>query len=170
MPSTSCSSERPSRSANASPIDGGHTESSLPHQSVVGARTSGVICTLDLDTDDDDGAILRAVRRAPYAGSDNVWAFVAAFELGVEPGSGLNLGQGTRPTIELHVSKDGAKTWFSAGTAPLGPMGGYDDRTFWTRIGRARLDRLVFETVITDPVKRVLGPGAWLTLRAEAMS
>jgi hypothetical protein len=144
----------------------GHAYVGVLH--VVGSRTSGAICVLDLETYDDDGAILRAVRRAPYAGAENAWAFVSAFELGVEPGAGLNLGQGQGPTIELRVSKDSAKTWFSMGPAPLGPMGSYDDRTYWTRIGRARIDRLVFETIITDPVKRVLGPGAWLQIRPGA--
>lgn len=129
---------------------------------VVGSRDSGSIWALDLNTFDDDGEILRARRRAPYLGAENVWAFIDAFELGVEPGVGLTSGQGSDPQIELFVSKDLGKTWFSAGTASLGPMGEYDDRTFWTRLGRARVDRLVFEVVITDPVKRVIGPGAWI--------
>jgi hypothetical protein len=131
---------------------------------VVGSRDSGSIWALDLETYDNDGEILRARRRAPYLGQDNAWATIDAFELGVEQGVGLNSGQGSDPQVELLVSKDSAKTWFSAGTASLGPMGHYDDRTFWTRLGMARVDRLVFETVITDPVKRVIGPGAWLRL------
>lgn len=129
---------------------------------VVGARDSGAICALDLATYDDDGAILRARRRAPYLGAENAWATIDAFELGVENGVGLNSGQGSDPQVELLVSKDGAKTWFSAGTASLGPMGAYDDRTFWTRLGMARIDRLVLEIIITDPVQRVIGPGAWI--------
>ena len=129
---------------------------------VVGSRVSGAIWALDLETYDNDGEVLRMRRRAPYLGEDNAWAFLDAFELGVEPGVGLNSGQGSDPQAELFVSKDLAKTWFSAGTSTLGPMGEYDDRTFWTRLGRARVDRLVFEVVITDPVKRVIGPGAWL--------
>lgn len=133
---------------------------------VVGSRDSGSIWALDLDTYDDDGEILRMRRRAPYLGAENAWAFIDQFELGVEPGVGLNSGQGSDPQVELLVSKDLAKTWFSAGTASLGPMGAYDDRTFWTRLGRARVERLVFEVVITDPVKRVIGPGAWLRVTA----
>lgn len=129
---------------------------------VVGAWASNAICALDLATYDDDGAILRARRRAPYLGAENAWAFLDAFELGVENGVGLTSGQGSDPQVELLVSKDGAKTWFSAGNASLGPMGAYDDRTFWTRLGRTRIDRLVLEIVITDPVKRVIGPGAWI--------
>jgi len=132
---------------------------------VVGSRTTGALWTLDLDTYDDAGGILRAVRQAPYLGSANDWAFVDAFELGVENGVGLANGQGSDPQIELLVSKDGAKTWWSAGNSPLAPIGEYDDRTFWTRLGRARVDRLVFRVVITDPVRRVIGPGAWLQVR-----
>ena len=71
-------------------------------------------------------------------------------------------GQGSAPQAELFLSRDGAKTWVSAGTAGLGAMGHYGDRTVWTQLGQARIDRLVFEVVITDPVKRVLGPGAWV--------
>lgn len=129
---------------------------------VVGSWDSGSIWALDLNTFDDDGAILRASRRAPYLGAENAWATIDAFELGVENGVGLNSGQGSDPQIELRVSKDGAKTWWSAGNASLGPMGNYDDRTFWTRLGQARIDRLVLEVVITDAVKRVIGPGAWI--------
>lgn len=132
---------------------------------VVGVRDSGSLYALDLETYDDDGEILRARRRAPYPGAENAWAFVDAFELGVENGVGLTRGQGSDPQIELRVSRDSAKTWESAGLSPLGPTGQYDDRTEWTRLGRARVDRLVFEVVITDPVKRVIGPGAWLRLR-----
>jgi hypothetical protein len=131
-------------------------------QHIVGSRTAGVLWALDGAAYDDDGAILRARRRAPYMGADNAYAAIDAFELGVEPGLGLNSGPGSDPTIELFISRDGAKTWASAGLARLGPMGHYGDRTYWTQLGQARIDRLVFEVVITDPVKRVIGPGAWV--------
>jgi len=130
---------------------------------VLGWHTSA-IWALDPEVYDEDGEILRARRRAPYLGAENVYAFVDAFELGVEPGMGLVSGQGSDPQVELLVSKDRAKTWWSAGNAPLGPLGDYDDRTFWTRLGRARVDALVFEVVITDAVKRVIGPGAWVSV------
>lgn len=138
----------------------GHAYLGMTH--VVGSRDSGSIWALDPETYDDDGEILRLVRQAPYLGAENAWASIDAFELGVEPGVGLASGQGSDPQVELEVSKTLAKTWFSAGTASLGPMGAYDDRTYWTRLGMARIDRLVFRVIITDPVKRVIGPGAWV--------
>jgi len=129
---------------------------------VVGSRDSGSIWALDLATYDDDGAILRARRRAPYLGSANDFAFIDRVELGIEPGVGLTSGQGSDPQIELLVSKDSGKTWWSAGNASLGPLGEYERRAFWTRLGRVRIDRLVLEVVITDAVKRVIGPGLWI--------
>jgi hypothetical protein len=140
----------------------GHCFTGVDH--LVGSRDSGAIWRLDATAYDDDGAILRARRRAPYLGSENVWASVDRFELGVEPGLGLESGQGSDPQVELFLSRDGAKTWISAGAAPLGAQGHYSDRTAWTQLGQGRIDRLVFEVVITDPVPRVIGPGAWVTV------
>jgi hypothetical protein len=134
----------------------------LGTQHVVGSRDSGSIWGLELTTYDDDGAILRARRRAPYLGAENAYAVIDRFELGVEPGVGLASGQGSDPRWELRVSKDLAKTWWSKGTSRLGAMGQYGVRLFWTRLGQVRVDRLVLEVVITDPVKRVIGPGAWI--------
>jgi hypothetical protein len=139
----------------------GHAFTGQVH--MVGSRASGALWALDLGVYDDDGAILRARRRAPYLGAENTYAAIDAFELGTEPGVGLNDGQGSQPQAELFLSRDGAKTWISAGLAALGAMGHYGDRVRWTQLGQARIDRLVFEVVITDPVKRVLGPGAWIT-------
>jgi hypothetical protein len=138
----------------------GHIYTGVQH--VVGSRDSPLLWVLDLNTYQDDGQIQRARRRAPYMGAENTYASIDAFELGCEPGLGLNSGQGVDPQVELFVSRDGAKTWNTAGAAPLGKMGHYGDRTVWTQLGQARIDRLVFEVVITDPVKRVIGPGAWL--------
>lgn len=68
------------------------------------------------------------------------------------------------PQVELRISKDSGKTWCSAGTASIGKLGETDSTgCFWTRLGRVRVDRLVLEVVITDPVKRALGPGLWIT-------
>jgi hypothetical protein len=139
----------------------GHAFTGTQH--LVGSRDNGAVWALDPKTYDDDGAILRARRRAPYLGAENTYATIDRFELGTEPGLGLTTGQGSDPQAELFLSRDGAKTWISAGPAPLGAMGHYGDRTVWTQLGQARIDRLVFEVVITDPVPRVIGPGAWVT-------
>jgi hypothetical protein len=130
---------------------------------LVGSRDNGALCALDLATYADDGAVLRAVRRAPYLGAENAYAFLDRIELGIESGVGLTSGQGSDPQVELRISKDSATTWFSAGTAALGAIGDHGAAAIWTRLGACRIDRLVLEVVITDPVKRVLGPGCWIT-------
>jgi hypothetical protein len=130
---------------------------------VVGSRDSGAIAALELDTYDDLGAMLRAVRRAPYLSAENAWAFIDRVELGIESGVGQTMDPGADPQVELRLSKDSGKTWWSAGTSSLGRIGEYGTCAFWTMLGRARLDRLVFEIVLSDPVKRVLGPGLWIT-------
>jgi hypothetical protein len=131
---------------------------------VVGSWDSGSIWALDLNTYDDDGAILRARRRAPYLGAEHAWATIDRVELGCELGVGLVSGQGSDPQVELRVSKDAGKTWFSMGTAGIGKLGDSAlEGCTWRRLGRVRIDRLVLEVVITDPVKRAFGPGLWIT-------
>lgn len=139
----------------------GHAYVGATH--VVGSRDSGDFWALDLETYDDAGAILRAVRRAPYLGSSNGDLFLDRVELGIEPGVGLVTGQGSDPKVLLNISKDLGKTWFSAGTAEMGKMGEYGSAAIWRRLGRVRLDRLVLEIVVTDAVKRCFGPGLWIT-------
>jgi hypothetical protein len=131
---------------------------------VVGSWDTGAIWALDLDTYDEDGVMLIARRRAPYLGAENAYAFIDRIELGMESGVGLNSGQGSDPQVELNISKNGGKTWFSAGTASIGKIGEYDDQdgAVWTRLGKARVDRLVLEVVISDPVKRAIGPGLYI--------
>ena len=103
------------------------------------------------------------MRRAPYLGTEARWVFLDRIELGIESGVGLVSGQGVDPQVLLNISTDSGKSWTSAGTASLGKMGETDQMAVWRCCGRARLDRLVLEIVITDPVKRVLGPGLWIT-------
>lgn len=129
---------------------------------VVGDFETGDLYTLDLDLYEDNGDMVRRLRRAPYLSSENQWLFVDQFELGMEAGVGLASGQGSDPVVELNISRDNGKTWESAGNGTIGAMGEYETRAMWTRLGRSRSDRLVFEVVQTDPVKTVWGPGAWL--------
>lgn len=127
----------------------------------VGDYASGDLYTLDLETYDDNGAVLVRERTAPYLSTENQWLFLDQFELGMQPGVGLSSGQGSDPVATLEISRDGAHTWVSAGSAALGAIGQYLDRAIWRRLGRARADRLVIRVRQTDPVPCVW-TGAWL--------
>lgn len=139
---------------------------SVGGQVYVGDYATGDLYTLDLDTYTDNGSILKRERTAPYLGADNQWAFLDQFELGIQPGVGLSSGQGSAPVVDLEISRDGAHTWVSAGSATLGAIGEYAARAIWRRLGRVRQDRLVIRVTMTDPVKCVFGPGAWLKFSA----
>lgn len=131
---------------------------------LVGDYATGAIYELDLDTYDDASGVLMRERTAPYASDSAEFVFVDQFELGIQPGVGLSTGQGSAPQVELSLSRDGAHTWVSAGFATMGAMGDYVARAIWRRLGRARADRLVFRVRQSDPVKCVIGPGAWITI------
>jgi hypothetical protein len=131
---------------------------------IVGDYASGDVYALSLDEFTENGAMIRRVRRAPYLSGDASFGFLDQIELGAQMGVGLNTGQGSDPTILARVSRDGAMTWTPWVSASLGAMGQYLNRAVWRRLGRVRLDRFVFEVVITDPIRVVLGPGLWLRI------
>lgn len=132
---------------------------------LAGDAATGDLYTLDLGVYDENGAILKRERTAPYLANEAQWLFLDQFELGIQAGVGLALGQGVAPVAQLEISRDGAETWVSAGTALLGAMGAYTARTIWRRLGRARSDRLVLRVTQTDPVQTVW-TGAWLRATA----
>jgi len=119
---------------------------------------------LSLDEFQENGAMIRRVRRAPYLASDAQFAFIDQIELGAQVGVGLSTGQGSDPTVLARVSRDGAMTWTPAMAARLGKIGEYLTRVTWRRLGRVRLDRFVLEVVVTDPIRIIFGPGLWLRI------
>jgi hypothetical protein len=128
---------------------------------LVGDYANGNIYTLDLQTYTDNGAVIRRERTAPYLSAENQLLFLDQVELGVAPGAGLVLGQGSDPQATLEISRDGAHTFVNAGNAPLGKLGDFHDRAIWRRCGSARADRLVIRITQTDPVP-CAWTGAWL--------
>lgn len=130
----------------------------------VGDYGTGAVYALDLNTYDDDGEILMALRRAPYLGSEAQWAFLDQVQLGIQAGVGN--ADASDPQVMLRISRDGASTWVDAGEASLGAVGEYDTRACWRMLGRVRQDLLVIEVRQSDAAKRVFGPGLWLRFSA----
>lgn len=130
---------------------------------LVGDYSTGDLYTLDLDTYTDNGEILKRQRAAPYLSGENQIVGVDQFELGMQAGVGLTTGQGSAPTAELELSRDGGHTWVSAGSRTLGAIGRYGARCVWHMLGSARADRLIFRVSQTDPVKTAW-MGAWINL------
>jgi hypothetical protein len=122
---------------------------------VVGDWENGKLYALDLDYYSDDGDPLPAIRAAAHiADSDYKRIRHDRLHVDIEPGIGLQTGQGSNPLAVLQISNNGGKTWGNAITASLGLVGQYQALLIWRRLGIAR-DR-VYRLTITDPVKRVV--------------
>lgn len=131
---------------------------------LVGDYATGDLSELDLDTYQDNGEILKRQRTAPYLASENQWLFVDQFQLAAQVGVGIPSGQGSAPTVELEISRDGSHTFVSAGSRSLGAIGRYLDRVVWRMLGRFRADLMVFRVSQTDPVK-CAWLGAWVSAK-----
>ena len=129
-----------------------------------GDYLTGALYALDLDTFTDDDVPIRRLRRTPYLSAENQWLFVDRFELGIQAGIGTS-GQGVAPQVLFRLSRDRAQTWTPPLAASLGAQGAFVTRAVWRTLGRVRADRLVCETTMTDPVRCVWGPGAWIRAR-----
>lgn len=124
-------------------------------KNVVGDYENGNIYELDLDYYQDGNDPMPAIRAASHIStSDYGWVIHHRLQVDIEPGIGLNVGQGVDPVALLDWSNDGGKTWSNKHAARMGAMGNYETRLRWNRLGRAR-DR-VYRLTISDPVKRVI--------------
>lgn len=120
-------------------------------QHLVGESGTGTISLLDISYGTEaDGSAIRRVRRYPGIFSEGRFTTYRRHEVKLEPGLGVQTGQGTNPQIALRTSDDGGKTWSRERLCGVGREGQYLTRVFWTRLGTAR-DR-IFELVATDPI------------------
>lgn len=129
---------------------------------LVGDAYTGEIGMLDLDTYTEYGNTIRGLVTSPPIHGDRKRIFMSRFELDVESGIGLNLGQGLNPQIMLDWSDDGGRTYST--TQPwqsMGVVGAYLQRLRWLRMGQAR--QRILRLTVTDPVRRSF-IGAYLDL------
>ncbi len=119
---------------------------------LVGDRTTGNIYTMSTAiATNADGDGIRRLRRTPGLMSEQTPMRNDSLRLFVEPGVGLQSGQGSDPTISLRYSDDGGKTWSNELTRSIGAQGQYRRIVEWNRLGMNRSPR-VYELVGADPV------------------
>lgn len=137
------------------PVNGGlHAHLGRNHvyafgKHLMGDRSNGNIYTASLDTFLDNGNPIRRVRACPVF-QERKWLFFKKLTLYVTSGQGLSSGQGSAPIVNLRTSDDGGFTWGNEIPASLGPLGQYNYRTEWIRLGRSN-DR-VFEVSTSEPI------------------
>lgn len=76
----------------------------------------------------------------------------------MEPGVGLQSGQGSDPQVMLRISRNGGKTYGNELWASFGEVGKFGTRAVFRRLGQAR--DWIFRFRVTDPVKTVF-VAAW---------
>lgn len=99
---------------------------------------------------DVESRVIRRVRRGPGIMAENSRIFYSCFELDLEPGLGLTIGQGSNPMVGMRYSNDGGKTWGPEIFRSAGAIGEYAKRVRWERMGQGR--RRVYEISVSDPV------------------
>lgn len=141
-----------------------HTFNFLKH--LVGDRASGKIYQMAIPSPavgggwnfvDDNGALIRRVRRAPIISTENKWIYYSELVIDVETGLGPQpplldgAGLPRDPMMTLRYSNDSAHTWSNERDMLCGQAGNYSKRVVARRLGRARQGR-VFEVSVTDPI------------------
>jgi hypothetical protein len=118
----------------------------------VGDWENGNVYEYSLDTYDDNGTALVALRSCTTLESGMENTRTMSFLLDMDTGHGQATGQGSDPVAMLRWSSDGGMTWSNALWRTLGKIGEYSRRAVWRRVGSGR--RVVYEVRISDPVKR----------------
>jgi hypothetical protein len=126
---------------------------------LVGDYLNGKVYELDLDTYDDAGDPLPAIRVCQHLSSSNSRSDLTHryLTIDLETGVGLPSGQGSDPQIMLKWSDDEGHTYGNEIWRSMGATGEYRTRVKWNRLGSVRYpDSRVYWAEITDPVKRVI--------------
>lgn len=116
-----------------------------------GDDSTGKLWTFSDESHDEGEEILREFTAAiPLKGGaaqiDNITVDAATGH------TGLLVGQGSDPIMEMAVSRDAGTTWGAFRSARLGAQGEYRTRTRWTRCGMIDEPGGMFKFRVTDPV------------------
>lgn len=132
---------------------------------LVGDRLTGNLYDMSIAYASDVGEDeIRRLRRGPHYVKDLDFAFYKWLQVYLEPGLGLQSGQGSDPQVMLRWSDDGGKTWGNIHTMSAGAIGQYRTRVQQNRLGYAR-DR-VFEIYVSDPIVNWRVISAYLDVEA----
>lgn len=129
------------------------------NQHIVGDFESGKLFVIDPDTYTDNGTAITWERTAYHISDDEKYLFCSNFQLIVEGGKGLTVGQGSDPQVMLQVSRDYGHTFLAERWRSMGALGQFKTRVIWASLGAAR--DWVFRVRGTDPIKiAILGARA----------
>lgn len=117
---------------------------------LVGDSQSGRIGILDPDVFEEWGEPQQCSWQYQGIYGDNNRVSHRRFEIVLNVGHGVTVGQGAIPLATLKMSDDGGETFRTLPTRSLGEIGKYEKRAVWWNLGSSK-DR-VYRVDVTDPV------------------
>ena len=127
---------------------------SFGNEFIVSDRFTGRLYRLDADTFTEDGSpmVREIVFNQLFADSQN-YTLISRARAWFETGQGLTdeFAQGHHPSVFLQISRDSGHTWGGYLEAGLGPIGEFNRRAEWRRLGQSR--NWAFRIRMTDPIK-----------------
>lgn len=122
---------------------------------LVGDSVDGRIGQFSWTSYTEYGLQMRGLIQSINQRHDRQRIFCPLFELDVQAGVGLNLGQGSDPQIMLQRSTDGGMTYgLQQPWRSMGKIGEYDQRLRW--LGQGAGFQLMWQLTISDPVPRTI--------------
>jgi hypothetical protein len=115
---------------------------------------NGNIYEFDLESYADNGDEMPMEVQTKHIWHDDKYVGISRVQIDIESGSGLITGQGSQPVMDLQVSKDGGRSFYSVGFSSMGAIGQYTTRVVWNSLGAAR--DWVLKLRVTDPIHRVI--------------
>jgi hypothetical protein len=123
---------------------------------LVGDWKTGNLWEMSLKYLDDNGAVIRRLRRSPTLVKEMEWIyhaeFTADFATGLGPQPPFQDGDGNPrpPQAMLRWSDNRGSTWSNQHIVGCGFAGEYNTRVIWRRLGRSRYR--VYELSVSDPI------------------
>lgn len=125
-------------------------------QHIVGDFESGKLYSIDSDNYTENGIPITWERTAYHLSNEDKWIFLNNFQIILQGGVGLNIGQGSDPQIMVQVSRDYAHTFENEIWVPVGRQGQFRHRALIPALGASR--DWVIRIRGTDPVfQAILG-------------
>jgi hypothetical protein len=124
---------------------------------LVGDWSTGNIYQMSMALLDDNGSVIRRLRRAPTLSQEMVWMYHSQLLVDVDAGLGTFAnGDGTSrgPLMMMRFSDDRGRTWSNEQQVDCGQTGNFTTRAIFRRLGRSRYR--VYEITCTDPAPWVI--------------
>lgn len=118
---------------------------------LVGDKNNGNIYQVDMDIYTDNGDPILRERVYTHLFDDNKRVRYNKLNIGFQAGVGNQNNPGQDPLVALQLSKDGARTWSTSQTKPIGKVGAYQTQVTFRRLGITQ--QMTFKIKISDPVK-----------------